>query len=227
VAALAALALCARPADAGLILDQQYVVPTETGYGLGEVGQEYDTLAHIQLAQTFTVGVSGTLSRVGLQLTSDHASVPLTVSIFGTVGGVPDPSALLATLDVPAGIFPITFSLVPVPIIDFDLGAASLPVSVGEVLAIAVSTPGITSPPDAPNQYEWILDGGAYAGGAGFRRAPISGPFSVAFGEDVDFGFRTFVDDAVTATPEPSSLILLGLGSVSLMGWRWRSRPAR
>jgi hypothetical protein len=230
LAALAGLALCARPAGAGLILDQQNVVPTEIGFVAEALGQVVSpgTLVHNQLAQTFTVGVSGTLSRVGLQILKEEAAKPLTVSIFGTVGGLPAPSDLLATLDVPASVFPPLSGSIPIPMTDFDLGAASLPVSIGEVLAIAISTPASTAPPDSIFQYEMILTGeSTYAGGAAYRRAPISGPFSMGFGDDFDWGFQTFVDDGVTATPEPSSLILLSLGSVSVVGWRWRTRPAK
>lgn len=67
--------------------------------------------------------------------------------------------------------------------------------------------------------------------------ASDSGSFTlsvpVAAGDTIDFGVyggysygNTPLDATITAAPEPSTLVLLGIGAISLLGYAWRRRAA-
>jgi hypothetical protein len=134
--------------------------------------------------QTFTVGTTGTLTRVDVLVAQMFNVQPesLDVTIFDTVSGAPR-----AALTVPAHLLPSSVPIVPHPS-SFDnyayLSATfTLPVTAGDVLAIVVST-GTSS------QYFWAgVNAGGYPGGQLYQTT--GGAWSRVGSEDQ--AFRTFV----------------------------------
>ena len=115
-------------------------------------------------AQTFTVGVTGTLTRVDVLVATLFNQQPedLEITIFNTIGGAPG-----AALTAPFHISPASVPIAP-HAATFDAYAYlsaqfALPVTAGDVLAIVVST-------GASSQYYWAgVFGGGYPGGQLYR----------------------------------------------------------
>ena len=206
VASLAPTTLEAAP-----IVDQSYDAVADGSSG--GINVESDQ----QLAQTFTVGVTGTLVTVEVQARVSTVFPPggdLLLDIRPTVDGVPveDDSLALASVAVPVAdvppFVPWTGNFVSV-----DLSPFSVHVTAGEVLAIVLRQSGTGS-------YIWLSqvepEGVTYAKGAGFSRR-----FDPSWGRlipETDFGFRTSV------VPEPATLALIGLGLVGIGAMRRRKQ---
>jgi hypothetical protein len=142
----------------------------------------------IDRAQTFTVGVTGTLSRVDLRVRRPDASTtaPLLLDIRSTSAGGPvEPNApVLASVSIPASTIPIV-SLASTPFTSFDLSAANLQVAAGDILAVVLRS---------ANPYEWaISNSGGYSAGSEFVRSPVTSHQWDLGALDDDFAFRTFV----------------------------------
>lgn len=180
-----AVAAGAEPA-----IDQEQGDPAN---GTRIVGNERD------LAQTFTAGVSGVLTRVDLKISlPTTAPIPydLVVDLRPTTElGLPteDDGIVLDRVVVPADTFP-TF-LQP---IDFTgIEGLAVPVEASETLAIVLRSP--TSPQDtAP--YDWRSGpfGDSYAGGTAACRGdaiPLCASGWASLGSDQQF--RTWVDPAL------------------------------
>ncbi len=183
-AGLALMALVTR-ANAG-ILDQEHSVQ-QYHFGAAAVASQ-------SLAQTFTVGFSGTLDRLELQLWRDAtATLPLTAEFRLTLTtGEPDLSlsGLLASLNwdtstIPTTPFTTQFS-------GMNLGQQAFAVDAGQVLAIV-----LTSPTSFPAWYLWETSDSAatppapqYVSG----QAYVLGTFGGLRPEsNQDRGFRTYV----------------------------------
>ena len=132
------------------------------------------------LAQTFTVGMSGGLSAVGLRFISTYNNVRL--QIRSTSGGIPT-SQVLADTRIPSTIAAASVRI--------DISSFGICVNPGDVLAI------VLPPISAGNSSValWNITQGVnatYAGGQGFQAAdngassPITGPIG-------DFAFETLV----------------------------------
>jgi hypothetical protein len=201
-AVLAFLAAVQLSSDvrAALVLDQEYLVHTNLFAGFSDA-----SFFDFRRAETFTVGVAGTLTEVDIFV---DRNIPFTgFNILFTSAGVPTTSvaATGSLLSQTGGV--AAFSV-------------SLPVSLGEVLAIE---PVITG----ELFLSWLAASpGTYAGGGDFFVNPIDGvknftPSGAA--ED----FRTFVTVAAAA-PEPASLacLITGLAILFLLRRHRRSRPA-
>ncbi|MEM6552740.1 MAG: PEP-CTERM sorting domain-containing protein [Planctomycetota bacterium] len=166
--------------------------------------------------QTFTVGVTGTLDSIDLQVLQSSQGVPagdLVVDILGTTGGTPDLSNVL-------GSGSVVGTTLPPPSFDdgqftnIDLSAAGIDVTVGEVLAFRVR-------PELAGDFFSLVDRDGlppdYAGGSLYITRGIADPPNFAI--DSDAGFRTYV----TVIPEPTSAALLGFGGLLVA----RRRPHR
>ena len=169
--------LCASPTAAAEIKDQAFEPsPPDT------IPTIYFKL---RWAQTFTVGVSGTLTGVEVLVAQMFGVQPddLQVTIFDTVNGIPR-APITPPVNIPAASVPIVAH--PSNFSEYAYLRASfeLDVTAGQVLAILVTTP------NSPSTYYWAgaLYGG-YPRGALYRFMNTSW---VVQGSE-DQAFRTFV----------------------------------
>ncbi|HVT26577.1 MAG TPA: hypothetical protein VHE81_01030, partial [Lacipirellulaceae bacterium] len=160
------------------VLDQQNDV-TGSGFSESNAG------GYIENAQTFTVGVSGTLSRLGAQINWPGFGSPgnAILTVYNTSGGLPNAS--LGSATVPLSSIPSTgYSY-----ISFDLSSFAIPVHVGEVLAYGISTNGDST-------YVFSRDtqnASTYAGGESmYRQINPTGDWTF-FSPSRDAGFQTYV----------------------------------
>ncbi len=182
------LAFGVAPAQAQQTLDQQQ--PTTTGLAYGVPPQPSG------LAQTFTAGLTGTLTQVDVFISNNQYTLtplpPLIVEIRDTVGGVPGNTVLATATVQPAAVtaagYFVSVTLAP--------GA---PVVAGMQYAIVLSQTA-TTPALDPNRagfYAWaILQGGdPYPAGEPYA---LSSP-RTRLGALDDFAFRTYVTVAAYA----------------------------
>jgi hypothetical protein len=196
-AALLVFGGCATPAFAVPVLDQSYTPAVNSFGGLTD-GSGF------QRAMTFTVGITGTLSSVRIEVSA--GSLPLGLNILSTAGGVPT-EIVLAT-----GIFQNSSG-------EFSRFSAALPVTSGEVLAL--------EPLDlTPAGLEWLgLTPNTYAGGQDYFLNPFDGVLTFT-PDDAGRAFQTFVDNGAARVPEPLALSLFGAGLAAGGAMRQR-RTAR
>ena len=157
------------PAAAGVVLDQSVVISHDPK---DDAFHDIDSAA--DWAQTFTVGLGGTLTAVGLEVWADR---PLThslrVDIRPTVNRVPLESntaplasATLAPSALP--VLPPVDGFIPMfTMVDFS--AADVPVTPGEVLALVLRSDEPNGPPgheylwSSTHQFVSIYPGGQFA----------------------------------------------------------------
>lgn len=201
---------------AQVVLDQSVVPNPATAFqGITSPSMPFKT----DTAQTFTVGVSGSLSRVDVFIALDALSPFYTGSavldwdirpISVSHQPVDDDSAALAGGSLTLNSSAYSF-------VTLDLSQNPLPVFAGEGLAIVLSS--------SSSPMSW---GGSeiagYAGGESWQRSETfnNGLAWVDTQPQTDLGFQTFV-----TVPEPSGLFLVGLGAVPLAGFTIRKRIHR
>ncbi len=159
-------------------------------------------------AQTFTVGIDGTLDSVDLELRNPAVqSDVFQVSIYDTVAGVPNTA--LATLNVSGSSVSTNYQFQAC-----DFSSFSILVSAGDELAIVVGGPAIA----ATGFYEWRSTSvGTYSGGKiiysitpGTWGPPNSGSGTNPNG---DLHFRTHVTTAGAGEPRVEGVSITLTGS--------------
>jgi hypothetical protein len=186
LAASSIIAACSAPqVRADTVLDQEYTTTNvdnnfTCAFSCGLLGRT---------AETFTVGVAGTLSEIDVFFTGNPSFVR--VNILSTVNGVPTTDPPLAT-----GSLQSTISL---PGVAFF--TTSLPVTIGEVLAIE---PVILPPqPGDGSSLDWLANSpGTYSGGQDYFTMPFMGISPGFTPSGLADDFRTFVTTPA-AVPGP------------------------
>jgi hypothetical protein len=211
---------CSNAALADLI-DQSYIESNDSVGFIGSGGSD-----NLERAQTFTVGLTGQLTRVKVAVTRgvETVDLPLFVDIREVSSGVPtDPNSganVLGTVEVPAATFPVYPTpfpgppIVPQALIEVDFSSFDIDVTAGEVLAIALRTNH-----SLDRAYQWdTVQASTYPGGAAFRRFNNGGSWTVQ--ETNDYRFQTFVN----VVPEPTGLLLIIAGMLFAVGAGCRTR---
>lgn len=169
-----------------------------------------------QLAQTFTAGLSGLLTRVDVQISGYHhgpqpITEPVTFSLRTAPGGTELAHASIAIADLPAPVWPGEF-------VAIDLSSFGVTVQAGQSYTIELTSanPSATiswfTAETQPGDNAPALYGGGsmhyFRNGQWLQRADLL---------EADAGFKTYVDTAIPAVPEPSSAWLSLAGMAGLM----------
>jgi hypothetical protein len=168
---------------AAIVLDQQHNVATSIADSTNGAVSE--------VAQTFTVGVAGTLDHFDISMFQLGSIFTTTgdpqLNVYSTAGGVPT-GAALATVQIPSAQVPLNTAA----FVSFDVSASAIPVTVGEMLAFGVFSSSDPGPYFLPYNDDTGASGN-YAGGAAYRRTRPSQPWQ-SFQPAKDHEFRTFVN---------------------------------
>jgi hypothetical protein len=164
--------------------------------------------------QTFTVGITGALTAIDVQVSREPLTVENLVLSLWSIDAAGLPKARLATESV-APTDPAFTSTGPRPLIHLALTTGAVEVTVGELLAIELNSDAANNPP-FNERYLWEI-GGPYDRGTAYTQ--IGSSF---FKQSEDFHFRTFV----ISVPEPGTLALLSTGLGGLLAYGWRRRRA-
>jgi hypothetical protein len=199
----------------GSVLDQSYEQPDVLIGGLSaDVGTNSN--GKIELAQSFTAGISGRLAEADLLLSGQlHQDLLLEVR-RALPSGLPSeaPDALL-------GAAITEFAGGPSPFnnwVTFDFKGKGPKVTSGEHLALVLKVPG-------SELFSWAGDWtGPYGrGNASARSSASLGQWFTPAGPNADFAFRTYVEQV----PEPSTLSIFvvgGIGAIAVARRRLRGR---
>lgn len=204
--------LCALPAvqgSADVVLDQSYN-PVADGSFMGLQINE-----NLSAGQTFTVGVSGYLETVGIQVTAtaDHGDAFMRLHTLGD-DGLPD--QLLLEEIIFGDLVP------PGSVIDpylVDVSDANLYVEAGEQYVIEFGFNGSQSYLWRWTSENFDPDSQFYDGGEALLNNPLTGQW-LALSYQADFGFETYVN--FSAVPEPGSSSILLLGGAATLLYRRR-----
>jgi hypothetical protein len=199
--------LLAGDCSASPIIDQEFIPDPVV---LWQVSVNGSVASH---AQTFTVGITGNLVRIDLDLNVETQS-PSATAYFDvlptTAGGdLVDTTPLFSTT-LPYTQIPLSPAFVSI-----NLGSG-VAVTVGEQLAIRVRGSELN------NFIGWY--GSTDPGVVDFYprgKEYVTDPGNTWFSFEADLGFKTYIDPV----PEPSTLALLTLGGVIAFAAK-RGRPA-
>jgi hypothetical protein len=208
-------------AKATPVVDQSFIPPGTAAFTV-PISNQFASF--IDGAQTFTVGLNGTLASVELFIGFDTTQNGAIVDIRPTVGGVPvenDALALASVFLPSSGIpqFPEFASI--------DFSAFNVALHTGDVLALVIrgAVRGVDD-----GGFSWTGDeGDPYLPGSGFVRtnAQLWTP-TCGFGDcsvsanRADLGFKILVEPQAAAVPEPATLSLVAGGLILLTAWRRR-----
>ena len=175
------------------------------------------------MAQTFTVGITGILRQVALPLSQpapgEDYSGGLGIQLRPLLGGAPS-DVVLAEMTLSKSELPSAFDPGVRNEFTIFLSGLSIPVAVGEQFAIVLSNLGHNG-----QNIRWgINSSAAYGRGAPLRRerenngmegeqGDVTGSW-VPPADTFDFAFFTSVEGTAAATPEPGTVLLLGSGLV-------------
>ena len=199
---------CPAVAQATIVQDQSYLVSD---------GDTFSTtttdISSFRRAQTFTVGVTGTLVELDLSIDpiSIYSSAIGSLNLLSTSAGVP--TAILQTSPT------LTNTLVG-GFLDFTF---SQNVTAGQILAFELVT--TRNPSLATPLFINGSDPGGYAGGSDFLLNTEFG-FNSFTATNADLNFRTFVDGPVSPVPEPSTWAMMILGFCGLGFMTYRKRKS-
>ena len=187
VAVLTCALLVAVPAAGAGTLDQsQPVIGNASAF----------VSSHVSTAQTFTSGLTGRLDQLDLAVSRAGAAVtlPLTIQIRTTSGGVPS-ATVLATTNLPSASIPMAS---PPGFLSVAF-APSVPVTTGVQYAIVLSSGDC----GFLNCFHWAFPPGtnAYAAGAGLQSLS-GGPWASGFLTNSDLAFKTYVAEAPATKAE-------------------------
>jgi hypothetical protein len=177
------------------ILDQSY----DPGPGGG-----YFVSSASTYAQLFQAGLSGPVDSIEVRVYNyfGGATAPLQLDLWTTSG--PYPEALgsnLASASISNLLVPSSSSLV-----SFPLSSSGADFTAGQTYAIVLST---------TSNFSYVWEGpsnGTYANGSG-RQVSSGHVYYTLAGQDLDFGFKTYVQEV----PEPATDALSALGAIALM----------
>jgi hypothetical protein len=182
------LLLLARSAPAVAVLDQQtYLGPASAA----------DSTAggYLELGQTFTPGVTGTLNRIELQAVRFFGTVGnMTVSVYNTAGDTLDTrlpfGPNLGSSSLAWTVIPNTGDAYQI----FDFSSLPIPIAItaGTVMAFSVSS----TQDGASGGPRTSYDQNIYAGGRTvYRVVNPTGPWTIPF-SNFDYGFKIYIDAA-------------------------------
>ena len=181
------------------VLDQQLTGPVTGDYGFD---------GNRSVAQTFTVGVAGTLSRIEIRAAEagDTFNVgDLVLSVYDTASSVP--ANPLADVVIPESTFPGIGQFIWAA---GDVSSSGIQVAPGDELAIVVTS-------SDSRHYGWASTSNG-PGGA-LHQGSFSGNLWVPVNPEIAMLYRTFV-----TVPEPSTFLLLATGALGLAAVGWRKR---
>jgi hypothetical protein len=185
IATAVLLSIAAAASAAAETLDQQN---DATGSGTSDTASPFGQ----EIAQTFTVGITGTLTRIETQINTIFGSGGTVIlTVFNTSGGVPNASlgsASKAWDAIPSGGFAFQ---------SFDVSSFAIPVHAGDVMAFGIKSSGETG-----FGLRSTFNMSTYAGGEAKFRAygTPPGPWQ-SFSFSHDYGFKTYVLASPTGIP--------------------------
>lgn len=165
-----------------------------------------------QLAQTFTVGLAGTLDSIELDLYYRRGAPTqaITVDVRGTTNGLPNGATQgFGSVQFDTSVLTTTFMLYSI-----DFSSFSIPVAVGDQLAIV-----LTSADDYSNAADWHQAySNPYPGGRKYNDLGTAG--ATWDTKDYDAYFQTYVEtevqpgqeSGVQVIPAPAGLHLVVVG---------------
>jgi probable HAF family extracellular repeat protein len=208
----AIISMLAAGAARGDVLDQANDEAVTDVISFSEINIPYD------FAQTFTVGLSGQLSRIELDVWRKSVTTQnLRVDIRRTVAGTPvaSDSQALGVVTLPPSAVPIepihSFPYVP-QFTSIDFSSFNIQVHSGDVLAIALHC-------DATDYYHGYLWHTSNQGVDNYPRGTEFGRYNGGawYAPQYDCAFHTFV-----TVPEPSMIVLLLAGALASIAVAWR-----
>jgi hypothetical protein len=196
-------------AESSIILDQITVdMDTATQIAYSAVGKvvEYDW--ECETAQTVTAGISGFLSKIDIWVgcqSDTTGEMTLDVLNAGISLGTDEP---LASVSIPTTLISST----NLSMVTLDVRSSNIFFNAGDSFAIALSAPNAQTELTDLAPFHWATEGpGQYEGGLRFYRDLQTGS-SWLESSGADQALRTWMEP--TAIPEPTTLMLLGLGGL-------------
>ena len=193
---LSLVAMSGAAQGATVVLDQ------DTS-GMGSNSSGYAVLKIHSMVQTFTVGESGTLDTVSIQVRKEQNTYEDLVLSIWTAGPDGLRQDLLGTYSKSAadidGLYSSYFE-------DFDVSAMNIAVSEGDVLAVALDSAAVQSFVAPGERYFWgkSYDAHAYVDGEAYGCSVLDAQSCLQ--QDWDFSLRTYVQ----VVPIPAAVWLFG-----------------